>query len=59
MRLIQIEGFFLWHGPDSAHKKSHLVNWAAVCLPKSNGGLENYSVLAKWIWKWLDTSDSL
>ncbi|KAK1288113.1 putative ribonuclease H protein [Acorus calamus] len=50
---------FLWNGTDSATQRPHLVNWEAVCLRRTVGGLGililpvfNKSLRSKWLWRW-------
>lgn len=49
---------FLWGQTSQATNKMHLLNWKAVCQPKSVGGLglvplkvKNKALLAKWWWR--------
>ena len=57
LRLEKIQKDFLW-GNGSLKRKSHLVNWATVCLDKSKGSLGvkhlpllNMALLCKWNWR--------
>ena len=44
-RLEKIQRDFLWGG-DTLEKKSHLVNWSAVCADMRQGGLGIRSLVA-------------
>eukprot|EP00268_Persea_americana_P012101 TRINITY_DN15081_c1_g5_i2.p1 TRINITY_DN15081_c1_g5~~TRINITY_DN15081_c1_g5_i2.p1 ORF type:complete len:110 (-),score=15.04 TRINITY_DN15081_c1_g5_i2:571-900(-) len=64
-RIEKLQRDFLWHGR-SSRKKFHLVDWASVCKPKSEGGLgirplreTNRALQGKWLWRLGNESEGL
>ncbi|KAK1302387.1 hypothetical protein QJS10_CPB12g00586 [Acorus calamus] len=57
---------FFWSGVSTASTKPCTVKWNYICTPKALGGLGvlelqrmNKALLSKWLWKWVDSPNSL
>ncbi|KAK1296362.1 hypothetical protein QJS10_CPB15g00774 [Acorus calamus] len=57
---------FFWSGVSTASTKPCMVKWNYICTPKALGGLGvlelqrmNKALLSKWLWKWVDSPNSL
>ncbi|KAK1272795.1 hypothetical protein QJS04_geneDACA010838 [Acorus gramineus] len=57
---------FFWSGASDVSSKPCLVKWNKICTPKALGRLGvlelermNKALLSKWLWKWVDSPNSL
>lgn len=56
--VVKLYRNFIW-GDEDNHRKSHLLNWDKMCLPKKDGGLGQLCFPPKWLWDLYSNPHSL